>query len=210
MTSLAIGRVDGLSAQDQVARHLSTDLLAHKPASARAASWLAGRVLLSRLLRRGPLPVLPLDPLGKPLPADADMPGFSISHSGDHVLVLVGPDARPVGCDVERIRTRRGLMSIAQTYFSPSEVEWLWNMKDGEARTVGFWKLWTLREAILKQQSRSVWEMGRIALQPYLPYTENHFVKHWRWGGLSVACCLASPVEITIETGFLELEEEWI
>ena len=127
------------------------------------------------------------------------MPAFSLSHSGDYVAVLIGPDARPVGCDIEQLRPRKGLMPIARHYFSAEEVKLLEGLGDSEARVAAFWQLWTLREAILKQQGRSVWEMADVALQPQPPYSRDHVVQHWRRRGFSLACCLASPVPVAVE-----------
>lgn len=202
---LVLAPIAAWASEAQAIRCLSGELLTQAPDSPRRPRWLAGRILLSHLLGKGPLPPLPLSLSGKPQPARyadsamPEMPAFSISHSGGHVAVLIGPDARPVGCDIEQICPRKGLMSIARHYFSTAEIKWLDGLGGSQAQAAAFWQLWTLREAILKQQGRSVWEMAAIELQPQPPYSGEYVLQHWRRHDFSLACCLASPVEVIIE-----------
>lgn len=72
---------------------------------------------------------------------------FNIAHSGDVVLVALGP--RAVGVDVERTRPRTDHLGIATRFYAESEVRWLAAI-DPERRGEGFLRLWTRKEAVVK------------------------------------------------------------
>ena len=76
-----------------------------------------------------------------PLPAGF----FNLSHSGDLVAIAVAESE--VGVDVERVRPMAHLDDVARHVFHPNELRWL-------ARQPGtlpaFFRLWTLKEALLK------------------------------------------------------------
>ncbi|WP_180984198.1 4'-phosphopantetheinyl transferase superfamily protein [Castellaniella caeni] len=190
---LVLARIDACASEALAREHLSAALLAQAPQqpAARRAAWLAGRVLLACLLGQGRLPALPVGPSGKPLPASPTMPAFSISHSGGFIAVLLGPDQQPVGCDIELLRPRAGLMTIARQYFSQAETVHLESLHGTPAQADAFWTLWTVREALLKRQGHSVWDMANLAVQPHPPYSRTHAVQHQLAQGLSIACCLA-------------------
>ena len=76
---------------------------------------------------------------GKPRLADADAPGFSLTHAGDVVGVAV--HAGPVGLDVEQVRELADLPSMARHVRSPVE---------DDVGPAGFFRLWTRKEALLK------------------------------------------------------------
>lgn len=207
---LVLAPIDEYGSEAMAQAYLSEAFLEQAPGDpAPRAAWLAGRVLLSRLLNQGLLPPLPVAPSGKPLPVSPAMPAFSISHSCGFIAVLLGPDGQSVGCDIERLRPRKGLMDIARHYFSPPEVAHLEQCSARMAgiakggvneQTTAFWKSWTLREAILKQQERSVWDMADIRLWPQPPYSDVHAVQCWHKDGISIACCLTEPAEVVIES----------
>lgn len=200
MAYLVLGRIEDWSSEVMAQQHISVELLAQAPTLvARRQAWLAGRVLLSRLLGDGPLPLLPLSSLGKPLSAGPRMPAFNISHSGGYIAVLAGPNTQPVGCDIELVRPRCQQASIAGAYFSRDEQTWLASLPDEGARQAGFFKLWTLREAMLKQKGASVWNMADMALHPDPPYSADFSLHHRQWQNLSVACCLAAPAKLGFE-----------
>jgi 4'-phosphopantetheinyl transferase len=76
---------------------------------------------------------------------------FSLSHSGDIVLIAVA--AVPVGADVERIESRDGIDQVAAESFDNAEREWLREQRD---RTRAFYRLWTIKEAALKGDGRGI------------------------------------------------------
>ncbi|MBL8113616.1 MAG: 4'-phosphopantetheinyl transferase superfamily protein [Acidobacteria bacterium] len=85
-------------------------------------------------------------PHGKPaLPGG---PEFNVSHSGDAVLIGV-VDGIPIGVDVERVREKPNLDGIARRFFSAPEAAYLESLAP-EARTNAFYRLWTLKEALVK------------------------------------------------------------
>ncbi len=85
-------------------------------------------------------------PHGKPtLPGG---PEFSASHSGDAVLIGVTDDI-PIGVDVELVRSKPRLDAIARRFFSPREASYLETL-DPTQRTAAFYRLWTLKEALVK------------------------------------------------------------
>jgi 4'-phosphopantetheinyl transferase len=87
---------------------------------------------------------------GKPSLPDADgvrVP-FSVSHSGDWVLIGVGGAGR-VGVDIERLRPLRDLGRIAERYFAPREIDSLRRVPD-DARLGAFYSGWTAKEAYVK------------------------------------------------------------
>src|SRR5690606_21585801 len=82
------------------------------------------RVILGSLLDRHPAGLtFRYGPKGKPdlvrVPRDPDL-SFSVSHSGDWVLVAVAAGQR-VGADIEAIRPVPGYGRIADRYFAPRE-----------------------------------------------------------------------------------------
>lgn len=77
---------------------------------------------------------------GKPFLPDG--PAFSISHSGDWVLLAV--DENDVGADIEQILPWQA--GMAQLVFTPLEQVWL----RAQAGDAAFYRLWTGKEAIMK------------------------------------------------------------
>lgn len=81
----------------------------------------------------------------KPYVKDADHVHFSISHSGDWVVIATGN--APVGIDIEKIRG--GKFPVAQRFFSDDEIQFL-RGKTGKEADLWFFKLWTAKESYLK------------------------------------------------------------
>ena len=46
-------------------------------------------------------------------------PGFSLSHSGDRALCVIGPPGTRVGCDIEHVEARAG--AFLEDFFAPDE-----------------------------------------------------------------------------------------
>ncbi len=203
MYQLSLGWIDAIGTETLATRYLSPELLATAPKTARRAAWLAGRILVAHATGWTPLPVLPLGPQGKPLPIDTTMPAFNISHSQGLAAVLTGPPGQTVGCDIEQRRPRPRLMQIAQAYFSAPEIQWIQSLAGAE-QEAGFWKLWTLREAILKFRGDSVWQMRSLSLSPLAPFTDTYFVQYSEWRKFSIACCLQSRATVNIQAAELD------
>lgn len=81
---------------------------------------------------------------GKPSLVATGIPlEFNVSHSGDCVLVGVTRES-PCGVDIERSRSARSELAIAERFFGARELDWL---KQTEG---GFLRLWAAKEAIIK------------------------------------------------------------
>ncbi|MDR2658433.1 MAG: 4'-phosphopantetheinyl transferase superfamily protein [Spirochaetaceae bacterium] len=77
---------------------------------------------------------------GKPYIEDG--PSFSVSHSGDWVVLAVC--SKPVGIDIERINTSRDTDGIARRVFHPDERA----QAPGDIKM--FYKIWTAKESYIK------------------------------------------------------------
>ena len=73
---------------------------------------------------------------------------FNVSHSGNHGLVAYAPKGR-LGVDIEERDAQRDLSLLIETVLGPEERTAL-ALTQGQARTRLFFKLWTLKEAVLK------------------------------------------------------------
>jgi 4'-phosphopantetheinyl transferase len=86
---------------------------------------------------------------GKPHLAGCSDPDFSLAHSGGLALIAAAR-GRLVGVDVERLRSRTDVLSIARRALSPAEcleIETPWTE---EERRQAFFRCWTRKEAYLK------------------------------------------------------------
>ena len=70
---------------------------------------------------------------------------FSVSHSGDCVVIAV--DDKEIGADVEKLPDKEYL-KIAERFYAPGERQYVW---DAEDRDRAFARIWTRKEAYLKQ-----------------------------------------------------------
>lgn len=180
---------------------LSDEVLASSGQFSAPRRWqfLTGRALLADVMftqyGHRTLPAITLSSTGKPVFTDPTLPQFSLSHSGDLVLLALC-DKGGVGCDVEHLRPRPSWPALAVALFSAKENRWLGEHKEP---LEGFWTLWSLREAWLKQQGRSVWEMAAITVDPQqLEFTASVVSRGllWstRWQGHAVALALPEGI----------------
>ncbi len=111
------------------------------------------RRILARILAEQPEALrFGYGPYGKPhlvrrASAD-DQPAFNVSHSGDVAVVAVSRNA-DIGIDVERIRHMEDAFSIAERFFSPTEVALLAGLPP-EDLDPAFLRCWTRKEAYVK------------------------------------------------------------
>lgn len=110
--------------------------------------------------------------LGKPLLEDG--PSFSISHSGDYVLVALAAEGR-LGADVEAIRPLRNLPSLARTSFGADEYEHVMGLPEAE-RLLPFFRTWTRKEAILKALGCGLSGLSNISVSAE-PDVENALLR---------------------------------
>jgi 4'-phosphopantetheinyl transferase len=71
---------------------------------------------------------------------------FSLSHSGDFVLCVVGK--KDIGCDIERVE--KFPPEVAEHCFTARERQYAYSAESEEERNLRFYKLWTIKESYLK------------------------------------------------------------
>lgn len=115
-----------------------------------------------------------IDPNGRPFCPQG--PHFSISHSGDVVLLAVSDEAgMAVGIDIERADPRVDLARVAERVCTARERAWI-DEGFGE-RLERFFTLWTCKEAALKAKGLGLGIDPRAAI--YVPdHSEVRFAAH--------------------------------
>ncbi len=187
MYQVVLGKVSTLSAGQ-----LPDALIAQAPQGVRRASWLAGRVLLSRAL--SPLPGMVYGEQGKPAFSAGTPLWFNLSHSGDTIALLLS-DEGEVGCDIEVIRPRDNWRSLANTVFSLGEHAEM-EAERPEQQLAAFWRIWTRKEAIVKQRGGSAWQI--VSVDSTLPSALS--VSQCQLDTLSLAVCTPTPFTLTPQT----------
>ena len=192
MYQFLLGKISTLSADS-----LASALSEQAPQGARRLPWLAGRALLARALSPAPVPEIIFGEQGKPAFVDARPYWFNLSHSGDDIALLLS-DEGEVGCDIEVIRPRDNWQALANAVFSLAEHDEL-EREAPEAKLSAFWRIWTRKEAIVKQRGGSAWQIVSIdsTLRSAL------CVSHFQRGELSLAVC--TPTPFTLHNGALQL-----
>jgi len=74
---------------------------------------------------------------------------FNVSHAGDYILIGITTGAQ-CGVDIEGSRAHISEQSIGESFFCPREIQWLRQTEKG------FFRLWTIKEAILKAVGRGL------------------------------------------------------
>jgi 4'-phosphopantetheinyl transferase len=112
---------------------------------------------------------------------------FNLSHSGDDIALLLS-DEGEVGCDIEVIRPRDNWQALANAVFSVAEHHEL-ERETPEEKLQAFWRIWTRKEAIVKQRGGSAWQI--VSIDSTLPSALN--ISHCQFGTLSLAVCTPTP-----------------
>jgi 4'-phosphopantetheinyl transferase len=107
------------------------------------------RAVLSRYLDTSPETIrFSYSSTGKPALADpASNICFSVSHS--HELGAIAVCRRPVGIDVEHLRSGVEMDNLAERFFSPHDCEVLRGVPPND-RMAAFFQIWTAKEALAK------------------------------------------------------------
>lgn len=117
------------------------------------------------LAEAGGRPFLRVDNSANTAPVD-----FNVSHSGEIAAVsFVKGEGLRTGCDIERVRFRKGSAKIAEDYFSVDEKKYIIN--DGEFDTTKFFEVWTLKESYLKLRGFSVFDM--VSVPSFITYDDS-------------------------------------
>jgi len=188
MYQFVLGKISTLSADP-----LASTLADRAPQAARNTAGLAGRTLLARTLALSPLPDIIYGEQGKPAFAKGHPLWFNLSHSGDDIALLMS-DEGEVGCDIEVIRPRQNWQALANAVFSITEHEEL-EREAPEEQLSAFWRIWTRKEAIVKQRGGSAWQIVSIDST-----AQTHSVSQLRFGTLSLAVCTPTPFTLTAES----------
>ena len=128
------------------------------------------RTVLARRLGRPPASIgLEVGPVGRPTVADApDGPWFSISHSGDLVVLAVAPTPE-VGVDVEREDRALDVPRLAAKVCTPAERAVLAASSAADL-THRFCAMWTLKEAYAKATGLGLeLDPAHLGFNPDLP-----------------------------------------
>ncbi|MDU1059539.1 MAG: 4'-phosphopantetheinyl transferase AcpT [Leclercia adecarboxylata] len=192
MYQFLLGKISTLSADP-----LASALAEQAPEGARRTPWLAGRTLLARALSPSPVPEIVFGEQGKPAFVDAHPYWFNLSHSGDDIALLLS-DEGEVGCDIEVIRPRDNWQALANAVFSVAEHDEL-EREAPEAKLSAFWRIWTRKEAIVKQRGGSAWQIVSVDST----FTSALSVSHVQHGELSLAVC--TPTPFTLHNGALQV-----
>jgi len=112
------------------------------------------RWLLARYLNRPPRSLkFSRHQWGKPYLADADL-SFNISHSQDCLLIAV-TQKQSIGVDVEALHPLHSMEAMARRCFADSELAYWEGLAEDERPKV-FFRLWTLKEALVKAIGRGL------------------------------------------------------
>lgn len=93
------------------------------------------------------------EPGGKPIVAGGGGPHFSLSHADGLVACAISHEVS-LGIDIEPAG-RRAPLGVAQAFFSSEERAWLFGLPCAE-RQLGFFRLWTLKEAFIKATGKGL------------------------------------------------------
>ncbi|QYC42680.1 4'-phosphopantetheinyl transferase sfp [Nonomuraea coxensis DSM 45129] len=118
------------------------------------AAHAALRTVLGRACGVPPHRVrLTADEAGRPClhpPAGGGAPDFNLSHSDAWALIALAPPGTRAGADVERMRDDLDPLAMAARLYQPEETARLRAAAPGAARTGGYFRLWTAKEAFVK------------------------------------------------------------
>ncbi len=109
---------------------------------------LGAGILLEKVLKQYDKSSVRIDKNGKPYLPESDI-YFNLSHSGDYALLAVSD--LPVGCDIEIISEYND--KLAKRFFHDEEYALLQNSEDRQRL---FYRLWTLKESVIKADGRGL------------------------------------------------------
>lgn len=100
------------------------------------------------------------------------LPSLSISHSGSWIVCLLSDKKSPVGLDIEDLTVNRSYKKLSEYAFSKEENQFV-----SETEGIGFYQLWTAKEAIAKCNGKGLSYAMRMNLGNKL---ENYPSNQWK------------------------------
>ena len=92
---------------------------------------------------------------------------FNISHSGDWVAVIlhISPpgEKSAVGIDIESPCKERPYLALLEHFASTEEIDWFQQQTESQS---AFYRIWCLREAVLKSQGVGIAKLSEVTHQP--------------------------------------------
>ena len=92
---------------------------------------------------------------------------FNISHSGDWVAVIlhISPpgEKSAVGIDIESPSKARPYLALLEHFASEEEIHWFQQQTNPKS---AFYRIWCLREAVLKSQGVGIAKLSEVTHQP--------------------------------------------
>ena len=110
--------------------------------------------------------VIARDDQGKPTLVSPSVPLWFNMASRDGVASIATSRQGPVGVDVETLAHCRNVQGVAEQLFSTVEADWLAERPE-PIRPLGFARLWTGKEAVLKAQGQGI---AQGLTEPMLDY----------------------------------------
>ena len=141
------------------------------------------------------------------LPGGRPLPGFSLSHSQQWIACATGAGVH-AGVDIEVIDPERNIEALASTAFHNEERAWLVRQDSGE-RITAFYRMWTLKEALVKL--RSAQRLPEVAAPlagaegRLQSGGEGWFASFPPHAHLSICLCSTRPIEHIVTVPLTEL-----
>ena len=92
---------------------------------------------------------------------------FNISHSGDWVAVILHisqpGEKSAVGIDIESPCKERSYLALLEHFASTEEINWFQQQTNPKS---AFYRIWCLREAVLKSQGVGIAKLSEVTHQP--------------------------------------------
>ncbi|QEH46109.1 4'-phosphopantetheinyl transferase superfamily protein [Aggregatibacter actinomycetemcomitans] len=92
---------------------------------------------------------------------------FNISHSGDWVAVILhindNSEKSAVGIDIESPRKERPYLALLAHFAPAEEIRWFQQQPDEKS---AFYRIWCLREAVLKSQGTGIVKLSEVTHLP--------------------------------------------
>lgn len=131
-------------------------------------------------------------------------PHFSFSRAEGLALLAVAPE--PVGIDIAAIDPRFACAGVASAAFERAEVQ-AWSCLPERSRTLGFFKAWTSREAVVKAEGTGLASPSRFAVcvDPDLPPRILRGATGWRLHRIACAGTYAGAICTSTAAGSLRL-----